>query len=245
MLPVGNDVVDLRHRENIGKSGDARFIGRVFTARERDRISGTAKPDSLLWALWAAKEAAFKVVSRGDPAVCSTPRRYEILLDGGGGGAAGVVKPAGLTIPADPQPSGAAEPPGEPARITGRALTPRGELVLRIDMTEDYVHALSAPTEADLGRIRARVDLLDAAAGLDDASAFVRAKLLEEIARCLDCPPEELSVGKEPLGPGAPRVFRLGQPLAVAVSLSHDGRFAAFAFAADRPFPLTVSSKTP
>lgn len=216
MLPVGNDVVDLKQPENQGKSGDARFIGRVFTARERDRISGAANPDSLLWALWAAKEAAFKAVSRGDPAVCSTPRRYEILLEGGGGGAAGIVVQTGS--------------PGEPGRITGRALTPRGELVLRIDMTEDYVHALSAPTAADLGRIRERVDLMDTAAELGDASAFVRVKLLEEIARCLDCPTEELSVGKKLPGPGAPLVFHRGRPLAVAVSLSHDGRFAAFAF---------------
>ncbi|MEW6335503.1 MAG: 4'-phosphopantetheinyl transferase superfamily protein [Thermodesulfobacteriota bacterium] len=238
---MGNDVVDLKQRENMGKSGDARFIGRVFTARERDRISGAAKPDSLLWALWAAKEAAFKVVSRGDPAVRSTPRRYEILLDGGGGGAAGVLKTPGLTLPAGPHPSGAAGSPEEPERITGRAFTPQGELALRIDMAEDYVHALSAPTAADLGRIHQRVELIDDAADPGDASAFVRLKLLEEIARCLDCPPEELSVGKEPAGPGAPLVFHRGLPLAVSVSLSHDGRFAAFAFAVDRPHPQTLS----
>lgn len=238
MLPVGNDVVDLTQRENICKSGDARFVGRVFTDQERDLISAAATPDRMLWAHWAAKEAAYKVLSRDDPAVCSTPRRYEIHLDGHGErrGKAGDRQPAGPIVPAGSKPSGAAQAPGGLEQITGRAHTPRGELALRIDMTADYVHALAALTRTDLGRIRQRVDLLDNGAGADEASRVVRAKLLEELALCLDCPPEELSVAKEAAGPGAPLVFRRGQPLAVTVSLSHDGRFVAYAFAGGRSF---------
>lgn len=203
MPPVGNDVVDLKHPENQGKSRDARFIGRVFTGKERDRIAGAANPDTLLWALWAAKEAAFKVVSRDNPAACSTPRRYEILLD----------------------PSGVSE-----AHLAGRAITPRGELALRIVLTDDYVHAVSASTDGDLGRIFQRVDRMDVGEAPGEASAFVRRQLLIEIARCLGCPLGELSIGKEPLGPGAPFVLRREQPLDVHISLSHDGRIAAFAF---------------
>jgi len=201
--PVGNDVVDLKHPENKGKSRDDRFLGRVFTAEERDRIARAARPETLLWALWAAKEAAFKVVSRDDPAACSTPRKYAIILD-----------PLELSATC----------------LAGRAITPRGELALRITVTDDYVHALSAATESDLDTVFQRVDRIDVGEDPEEASDFVRRRLLGEIARCLDCPLEELSVGKEPLGPGAPFVLRQEQPLAVEISLSHDGRFAAFAF---------------
>jgi phosphopantetheine--protein transferase-like protein len=201
--PVGNDVVDLKHPENQGKSKDERFLSRVFTEKERDRIAGAACPDKLLWVLWAAKEAAFKVVSRDDPTVCSTSRRYDILLD----------------------PLAVSE-----ACLAGQAITPRGELALRIIVTDDYVHALSAATEGNLDRIFQRVDRMDVEEDPGEASAFVRRRLLCEIARCLDCPLGELSIRKEPLGPGAPFVLRREQPLAVDISLSHDGRFAAFAF---------------
>lgn len=218
MPPVGNDVVDLKHPENQGKSRDDRFLGRVFTGEERDRIAGAANPDKLLWALWAAKEAAFKVVSRGDPTACSTPRRYEILLD----------------------PSEASE-----ASLAGRAITPGGELALRIIVTDDYVHALSAATGGNLDMIVQRVDRMDVGEDAGEASAFVRRELLREISRCLDCPLEELSIGKEPLGPGAPFVVRREQPLAVDISLSHDGRFAAFAFELSRHrFRRNVIQKT-
>ncbi len=112
----------------------------------------------------------------------------------------------------------------------GRAITPRGELALRIIVTDDYVHALSAATEDNLDRIFQRVDRMDVGEDPGDVSAFVRRQLLCEIARSLDCPLGELSIGKEPLGPGAPFVLRREQPLAVEISLSHDGRFVAFAF---------------
>lgn len=203
MPPVGNDVVDLKLPENQGKSGDDRFLGRVFTSEERDRIAGAAHPESFLWALWAAKEAAFKVVSRDDPTVASTSRRYDIRLD----------------------PSPVSE-----TCLTGRAITPRGELVLRIIVTDDYVHAVSTATESNLDGIFQRVDRMGVGGDPGEASDFVRRQLLREIARCLDCPLGELSVGKEPLGPGAPFVLRRGQPLDIEISLSHDGRFAAFAF---------------
>ena len=203
MPPVGNDIVDLKETDNCGKSGDDRFLGRVFTPEERDLIVGAACPDKLLWAFWAAKEAAFKIVSRDDPAACSTPRKYAIILD-----------PLELSATC----------------LAGRAITPRGELALRITVTDDYVHALSAATKSDLDTVFQRVDRMDVGEDPGVASDFVRRQILREIARCLDCPLEELSVGKEPLGPGAPFVLRQEQPLAVEIRLSHDGRFAAFAF---------------
>ena len=202
MPGVGNDVVDLKDPENIGKSRDDRFLGRVFTAGERELIASAPSPDTLLWSLWAAKEAAYKAVSRVDPAVCSIPRQYRVVLDTGNAA-------------------------GTAARLAGKVITPGGELALRVALEADWVHALAAGSEAALDRICRRVEDLD---GADDPSAFVREALLREIARFLGCSAGDLSVVKDPGGPGAPRVLFRGRLLAAEVSISHDGRFTAFAF---------------
>jgi phosphopantetheine--protein transferase-like protein len=198
--PVGNDVVDLAAPGNRCKSDDGRFCGRVFTEEERALIAGAPRPDALLWALWAAKEAAYKAVSRGNPAVCSIPRQYRVVLEKG-------------------------DAAKEAACLAGKVVTPGGEQALRILLADDWVHALAAESDPALDRLYQRVEVPEG-----DASAFVRESLLGEIARFLDCGAGELSVTKDPGCPAAPGVLFRGCFLTTAVSLSHDGRFAAFAF---------------
>jgi phosphopantetheinyl transferase (holo-ACP synthase) len=200
--PVGNDIVDLTAPGNLGKGRDGRLCNRVLTLEERVLIDRTGRPDTLLWALWAAKEAAYKAISRDDPAVCSIPRQYRVFL-------------------------GARQAVGTAASLAGKVITPRGELALRVELTADWVHALAAGSETALDRICRCVEGLE---GGIDPSAFVRVGLLREIARFLDCATGDLSVVKDTVGPGAPGLLLRGRLLAVEVSLSHDGRFAAFAF---------------
>jgi len=206
---VGNDVVDLDDPANRGKSGDVRFLARVFTAAERELIARSAAPDSLLWALWAAKEAAYKAVSGGNLPVCSIPRRYPVRLDD---------EPAGADFAA----VGGDE-------LTGQVGTPCGAVALRITVTGDYVHAVAAKPNAAIAGIIRRVDRMDEVGDPGDASAFVRQRLAAEISRHLGCPLDDLTVRMDPSGSGAPYVFLRDRPLAAEVSLSHDGRFAAFA----------------
>lgn len=205
MPPVGNDVVDLAAPGNLGKSADGRFLGRVFTAEERDLIAGAARPDILLWTLWAVKEAAYKAVSRNDPTVCSIPRRYRVALE-------------------------TEDSVGKAVRIAGKVITPRGELALRVAVAADYVHALTAGADEDIERLCQRIERLEGTESGVNPSAFVRGALLREIAHRLGCPAGDLSVVKGPGGPGIPRVLFRGCLLAAEVSLSHDGRFVAFAF---------------
>ena len=96
-------------------------------------------------------------------------------------------------------------------------------------MTDEYVHALAAAGDGDLARLVHRVDRMDVEKEAGGASAFVRRQLLREIALRLDCPIDDLVVRNEPLDRGAPSVFLRGRPLAAEISLSHDGRFTAFA----------------
>jgi hypothetical protein len=235
LSPLGNDVVDLEASENRGKSGDRRFLDRVFSAREQ-RLIGTAElPDVLLWALWAAKEAAYKAVSRNDPTVCSIPRRYPVLLDrekvrAVQCGAAGAVCPV---APGDSYSVGLGlmGAAGDACRLTGRVLTPGGGgLALRIAVTDGCVHALAAGASEAFDHIVERVDFCEEGGDTDDPSAFVRARLIREIAGRRHLPAEEIEIRKDPECPGAPRVFHRGLPLADEISLSHDGRFTAFAW---------------
>ena len=216
MPGVGNDVVDLKEPDNRGKSRNDRFLGRVFTSEERGWIARAAAPDMLLWSLWAAKEAAYKAVSGEHPGsdqllVCSIPHRYPVHLDD---------QSAAGTDSASADAAGC---------LTGRVATPRGEIALRITVTDDFVHALAAGPDADFAGIIQRVDRMDDGGSPGDPSAFVRRRLLIEISRRLDCPIDEITIRSDPAGSGAPRLFLRDRPLAAEISLSHDGRFTAFA----------------
>ena len=61
---VGVDVVDLEDRRCAGKHEDPRFLARILSPAELEAISTTSDAFATLWRIWAAKEAAFKVVSK-------------------------------------------------------------------------------------------------------------------------------------------------------------------------------------
>ena len=64
---LGNDVVDLAHRACRERRPGDRFLERVLDPAEREWLGGDQERDTWmirLWALWAAKETAFKVVSK-------------------------------------------------------------------------------------------------------------------------------------------------------------------------------------
>ena len=64
MLLLGNDTVDLNYAGIAGKSRDTRFVKRVFSDKEQFAISASTDPDLTLWIVWAAKEAAYKIISK-------------------------------------------------------------------------------------------------------------------------------------------------------------------------------------
>jgi len=64
LLLLGNDIVDLNEAGVTGKSHRARFVERVFSREEKSAISVSENPDLTLWMFWAAKETAFKIISK-------------------------------------------------------------------------------------------------------------------------------------------------------------------------------------
>jgi len=81
-LLVGNDVVDLHDPESRPGALHARFDARVFTSVELEALSVSAPASAswheLRWTLWAAKESAYKVAKKLDPAVRFLPKDFVV-----------------------------------------------------------------------------------------------------------------------------------------------------------------------
>ncbi len=76
MLLVGNDIVDLNLPGTLAKSQDARFLDRVFSVEEQQVIRSSPAPDRTLWALWSAKETAYKIISKIDSPPVFSHRKF-------------------------------------------------------------------------------------------------------------------------------------------------------------------------
>ncbi len=203
-MSVGNDVVDLRDPEADLRSLHPRFAERVFTAAEREMLrearqtQGEVAHRALHWALWAAKESAYKALKRRTPEAVFSPRAFEVHLPDAllilGGQAAGSVVHRGRPFPL------LVRRDGDSLHAVARSLDLEYEAILcRVGMTADD------PSQ-DARRLAAQA--LSSALGLDSAAVQIVRR-----------PPEA--------------VYR-GRLVAADLSLSHHGRFVAFACASPR-----------
>ncbi|MGB9498280.1 MAG: 4'-phosphopantetheinyl transferase superfamily protein [Dissulfuribacterales bacterium] len=216
MSHIGNDIVDLKTLEAMGKAADTRFVQRVLNPDEQQAVLNSDHPDGFLWAFWAAKETAYKATSKSHPDVTSAPRRYQVILDS-----------KKKTNP-----------------LTGEVITPHGIVPIKITFHEDYVHCIGMA-----GRFQdlKTGDLDDIVFGLEETnpgeeagsdslsereSIMVRTVAKERIASHLGRNPDEIHImrNKSPEKHGPPMVYFKGRKNNVDISLSHDGRFVAYAF---------------
>jgi len=157
-LIVGNDIVDLGDAETRIEKLHPRFIGRVFSAAERQRIFSSRDTRMLLWAHWAAKESAYKALKKLDPGTVFSHSAFVVDL----GGHAGHTWSHGHVLHA------------------GRRIE------LAVEYRDDWVHAVANLAASD--RTQALqlegVSILPAGA---DPSAQVRAFALAQIAGRLGC----------------------------------------------------------
>lgn len=219
---MGIDVVDLGDPRCRGKASDRRFVRRVLAPAEATALERAADPDRELWRFWAAKEAAFKVVSKlvGEPPPF-VHAAFEVTEDGR-------VRWRDREVPVRLQQGGEAlvalawEPPGEEGAASWEAVLAREldpdpdlgleELVLRHLQAAERPPVHSRPSA--LVRMGAR-------------RALSRALGVEEARLSVVCP-------GGPAGRTPPVVHLDGAPAAADVSLSHHGRYLAWAV---RPAP--------
>jgi phosphopantetheinyl transferase (holo-ACP synthase) len=198
----------------MGKSRDSRFVNRVFGPGEQELISRAENQDAVLWALWAGKESAYKLVKKQDPSATSVPRLYKVSLDCAEGS-------VGL-FP-------------ESYALTGCVDTPYGRIEIKVFITSDYVHCIgttSTPDEMDA--LVWHVDRMspDTRVSPDYESAFVRKALKLRLSTYYDESPENIEIRrvKSSYGLGPPFVCINGEAAEIDISLSHDGLIAAYAF---------------
>ena len=209
--------MDLNDPHNMGKSRNLRFVNRVFTPSEQELIFDSHKPDTLVWALWAGKETAYKIISKCYPSVSSTPRLYEVSLDYTGNCNRFDDFPAGQST------------------ISGSVETPYGRVYIKIFVTSDYVHCIGTTSEREeIDSLVWHVDRIspDSGALPGYESTFVRKALKQHLLAYYNREKKDIDIRREngPHGLGPPFVCLKGKPVEIDISLSHDGLFTAYAF---------------
>jgi hypothetical protein len=205
-LLVGNDVVDLRDPENQPEAIHPRFDDRVFSWCERARILAAASPHRMRWALWAAKESAYKVARKLDSRVYFSPRAFSVRIPGG-------------------------ETEG-PHPYLAEVDHPLGRFQVCLDGTDEWVHAVASVSGTGVAKANWQLRSLGREAvrripGLE-ASARVRKLARSAIASALSAVPSEIVIAAA--AKSVPRVMWRGQRLPVDLSFSHHGRFVACAW---------------
>jgi phosphopantetheinyl transferase (holo-ACP synthase) len=198
---VGNDVVDLGDPEARSGATHPRFDTRVFAPSELRALGASGVPNRLRWMLWAAKEAAYKVARKLDRRTVFSPPRFVVRLGATG---AGEVRHAG------------------------------GVLAVRVEAGPDRVHAVafSGPIGRAALRAGGRVGGLHAGViavppGVASSpGAAVRRAAVQGVAELVGADPSELEIVKRGR---IPTVCRGAERLRVDLSLSHHGRYAAWA----------------
>jgi phosphopantetheinyl transferase (holo-ACP synthase) len=219
---VGNDIMDLLHPHAQGKSKNTRFRERIFLPEEESLLLADCQPDSMLWALWTGKEAAYKAIQKDQWDIAARPLLYKVKFD--------------LTDDRrEETESTVALLPGE-RRLLGTVATPRGNINLETLITSRYVHSITTSLAPIAGtRIVWQVERMPC----DNPSPayesfYVRTAAQKHLAQYLpgsSLQDIEIRRAQGPRGLGPPIVYIRGQVASIDISLSHEGAYVAYAFA--------------
>ena len=195
---VGNDVVDLHDPDSLPGALHRRFDVRVFTSNEREALRGSASPHALRWALWAAKESAYKVAKKLDPAVRFLPRDFEVRRT-------------------------------EDASVV---VHETGSFDLRLERTDEWVRAVATTTAANAPSTQRLVctGVQRSEVSGTDPSRIVRELACAALGLRMDLSPGDIQIQADR---GIPVAVWHDRRLPVDLSLSHHGRFVAWAWSVD------------
>ena len=227
---VGNDVVDLQDAESDIETLSSRWLQRVFTRDELHVLDAAADRPRMHWRLWAAKEAAYKWARQVRSSTVFSPQAFEVTL-------------------LDEFAGSEAEASASEAPIVG---TCRGHVdwgdgrrvPLMLEEGEGFVHAWVTDRTLEAGLPRRGVARLPVLLG-DDAtgpSTFVRELVIQDARAILHA--NDLEIVRD----GRIPQLKSSRGLESAtLSLSHHGRFVAFAWwpAAMNPDDATALSTLP
>lgn len=190
--------------------------------------------------LWAAKEAAFKAAVKRKPGIPFIPRMYAIALaESSRSGDCVVGKSSGIPIAYGGEDDRSSAP-------SGAVMTPAGPVDFSSFRSDGHVHCVAVLNGAhcmarpDSG-VRAVTRRLT---GPVDPSGALRLEAIHYLASALKVSPFFIRIRREKMdaGSGPPRVYMEERLTDIDISLSHDGRYIAFAvhlpdagYASERP----------
>jgi len=245
---VGNDVVDLKEPANAGKSRDSRFLKKILTDAEIEFVRNAENPEAALWSLWACKETAYKVIKKSSPDIAFIPRRWPAVFtrfESECSEGEVVIPEKGLVFirlfcetqisktkcieickSNNPAISGGYNTPPIEAELGFRACLG----VHTRDSNPDYIHCVGADGLAALNKLIWNVDILPEEE--TDPSLFSRRRLAQSLAKNYSLNFHQIKIKRKrenaELQP--PCVYIRGEKMDVDISLSHDGRFVAYAY---------------
>lgn len=192
-MSLGNDVVDLGDPETRLVGLHPRWSERVFTAGERAALATSPQRHRLHWALWAAKESAYKARKRLAPGTVFSPKEFAVDL--------APLPAKGIGV------------------VVGRVVHRGDRLDLEIRIDRESVHAVARSRGEAFG------PLLSGLAKTDrDPSLAVRRLAATTIGSILGLDPVAVEIVDRP-----PVAVHRSRRLDAGLSLSHHGRFVAFA----------------
>ena len=210
MSHVGNDIVDLKAPAAKGKSKDLRFLKRVLTKNETEIMLNSDHPDTLLWFFWAAKETAYKAISKNSSAITSAPLKYEVVLN-----------------------------MSDPYLCRGKVCTPSGTVNTRFVFDDDKVSCIGKTGSDDFSGFFFDINIIKAENRIDydksseQVSSLVRDSAINSMSDFFNEPAGNFKICRfydDNGNQGPPVVLLNGKYLEVDISLSHDGRFFAYAW---------------
>jgi len=163
--------------------------------------------------LWAAKETAYKAISKSNPGISSAPKKYPVFI------------------------RSIEEGPG----FKGEVKTPAQRVKIVVYHHGDAIHCIgkTGPSEGT-NRIIHGIEKTDDTVepnycqSSNDVSNHVRRIAIDRIAKHATCDKDDIIITKTPHTDGCaysyPVVIIRNQKYPMDISLSHDGRFVAYAF---------------
>jgi len=184
------------------KSRDSRFLKRILTDAEIELVKDAKNSDEALWSLWACKESAYKVIKKILPDTAFIPKRWQVVFN-----------------------KTQSECSEGKVVITGN-----DGIFIRLFSNHDYIHCVGADKLAELDKIISGVEILPEKE--NNPSFFSRLCLAKRLAKhfLLDIHQIKIKRIKEKGELQPPRAYIDGRKTDTDVSLSHDGRFVAYAF---------------
>lgn len=232
---VGNDVVDLTNSRTEGRALDERFVGRVFDSDEQAAIRAAGASDLELWSRWAAKEAGFKAISK----VLGAPppfvhRNFKVAWTESGDLGEGIVRSGTVRYFEHLARVTVELRPGAVHAVAHCVGDPVG--AVRVEPHVAMIDTPGSPWAGALDELRPAFSERELDAVYSRESAAVRIGARGDLAERLGVSENRLEIVCAP-GPTSqrpPRVLLDGRDAPADVSLSHDGRWIAWAIWVDR-----------